>query len=445
MNMLLQKLRTKITHCRGFVCILALCSWTGIVESQAVLTPEDAVNLALNNSFGILVARNNADIARIGNSLGAAGMMPSITANGAAGFAQNNVDLELSNANKITSTHGQTTSRSTGISLSWLLFDGGKMFITKNKLSEIEALGEIHLKDTIQQTVFNVISAYYNVVSQKQELASINEAIMYNKEQVNILQTSFDAGLVAKNSLLQAKIDLNVYLESAINQQFAILSAKRILNQVLARDADTDFEVIDSISTRYVPNREELLQKIFSSNISLLAAQKQVDIARLSLREFNASRMPRLNLTGGYNLSLVDNTASNVLYNHSFGPSVGATLTFPIYQAGTIHRQVATAKLQSSSASYIFENIKLKVGIQVQNALTLFENQQQLLDLEKENEALAKENIEIAIQRLRHGQSNSLEVRQAQESYVNSYTRRINFEYNLKIAETRLKQLVAGL
>jgi outer membrane protein TolC len=392
-----------------------------------------------------MVARNNADIARINNSLGGAGMMPSLTANGSGNFAQNNVDLLLSNQSKIQSTHGQTTAKATGIALSWVLFDGGKMFITKNKLEEIEALGEMHFRDTIQQTVYNVIVAYYNVVSQKQQLASVNEAITYNKEQVNILQTSFDAGLVAKTSLLQAKIDLNVYQESAINQQYAIISAKRVLNQIMARDSDVDFDVIDSISTRYRPDRNQLLQKLYTDNITMLSAQKQVEIARLSMKEFSAARLPRINLSGGYNLSLVDNTASNVLYNHSFGPSFGATLSLPIYQAGTIQRQVSTAKLQMQSASLNLENIKLRVGTQVQNALTQFDNQLELLAIEKENEALAKENIEIAIQRLRLGQSNSLEVRQAEESFVNSHTRRISIEYNLKIAETRLKQLVAGL
>ena len=297
---------------------------TGIACSQPVLTPEDAVSLALENSFGILVARNNADMAKISNSLGASGMLPSINANGSGSFAQNNVDLLLSTQNKIQSSHGRTTVKGTGLALSWLLFDGGKMFVTKNKLNELEALGEMHFRDTIQQTVYNVIAAYFNIVSEKQQLASINEAINLNKEQVNILQTSFDAGLVAKTSLLQAKIDLNVYQETAINQQYAIITAKRVLNQILARDSDTDYEVIDSISTRYVPDRDELFRKLYTSNIKLLAAQKQVDIARLSLREFNASRLPRINLTGGYNLSLVDNTASNVLYNHSFGPSIGS-------------------------------------------------------------------------------------------------------------------------
>ena len=431
--------------CRIFLLISALLFCMGPASSQALLTPEEAIDIALNNSFGVLVARNNADIARINNTIGAAGMLPNINANANGNFSQSNVELELSNNSIIQSSQGQTKSRGANVALSWVLFDGGRMFITKNKLNQIEALGEIHFKDTLQQTIYNVIASYYNIVGQKQQLASINEAINYNKEQVAILQASFNAGLGAKTSFLQAKIDLNVYQEAAINQMYQIVVAKRSLNQLLVRSPEIEFEVVDSIVNDYVPNKDSLFQKLYTSNINILAAQRQLEIARLSMREYKAARYPRINLTSGYNLNLVDNTASNVLYNHSYGPAIGATLSVPIFQAGTINRQVSTSKIQLLTAGYNFDNIKLRVNTQLQNALTQFENQQQLLNIEKENETLAKENIEIAIQRLRLGQANSLEVRQAQESYVFSYTRRITFEYNLKIAETRLKQLVSGL
>ena len=82
---------------------------------------------------------------------------------------------------------------------------------------------------------------------------------------------------------------------------------------------------------------------------------------------------------------------------------------------------------------------------QLQNALTQFENQKQLLTIEKDNAVLAKENLEITIQRLRLGQTTSLEVSLAEGSFVESLTRLINFEYNLKVAETKLKQLLARL
>jgi outer membrane protein TolC len=89
--------------------------------------------------------------------------------------------------------------------------------------------------------------------------------------------------------------------------------------------------------------------------------------------------------------------------------------------------------------------MRLQMNQQLQNALTQFENQLSLLRIEKDNAVLAKENLEISIQRLRYGQTTSLEVSLAEGSFVESLTRLTNFEYNLKVAETKLKQLLSKL
>jgi outer membrane protein TolC len=81
----------------------------------------------------------------------------------------------------------------------------------------------------------------------------------------------------------------------------------------------------------------------------------------------------------------------------------------------------------------------------LQNSLTVFDNQLQLLEIEKKNADLAKENLNITMERLRLGQTTSVELHQAQESYVNSLTRLIDFEYYLKVSETKLKQLLSEL
>jgi len=115
------------------------------------------------------------------------------------------------------------------------------------------------------------------------------------------------------------------------------------------------------------------------------------------------------------------------------------------YNAGETKRKETSAKIQTQSAAYDFQNIQLQVNIQLQNTLIDFENQQKLLKIESENNELAKENIQISLERLKPGQTTSLEVHQAQEDYVQSSTRLINFRYNLKMAETKLKQLVSNL
>jgi outer membrane protein TolC len=306
-------------------------------------------------------------------------------------------------------------------------------------------LGELQFKNQVQQTVFEVITAYYDVVRQKQQLTSINQVISYNLDRVKITQTMFDAGLSAKTNLLQAKIDLNVFQENAINQQSVIFAAKRTLNQILSRKVDTPVEVLDSIALNYAPDKNELIQKLDSVNTSILSSQKQVEIAKLTVKEMSSLRLPKVNFNAGYSLSQSNNSTGSVLMNRTYGPTVGGSVTIPIYQAGTVNRQIKTAKIQLQSSNYDLENTKLQVYEQLQNAITQFENQQQLLNIEKDNALLAKENLEITIQRLRLGQTTSLEVTQAESNFVESLTRLVNFEYNLKVAETKLKQLLGRL
>lgn len=415
------------------------------LQAQQILSVQDAINIALKNSYDIQVAANDASISKTNNTRGNAGMLPTVAVNGSDNLSINNNHQELSNKTETNSSNARTNTLSAGVALTWTLYDGGKMFVTKQKLQEIEAWGELQYKDKVLQTVYNVIVAYYNVVKQKQQLTSINEVINYNLERVKILQTSFDAGNIAKTVLLQAKIDLNVIRENAVNQKDVILVAKKNLNQLLCRDIATEFEVTDVIQTDYLPNADELKQRLYATNTTLLSLQKQVDIAKLTVKEMNTLRYPKFNLSTGYNYSNSDYTASSVLKNRSFGPQIGGTLSIPLYQGGNALRQIRVSTIQLKTNQYNLENAKLAAYTQLVNALTDFEAQKNLLQIEVDNNALAKENVEISIQRLRLGQTTSLEIRQAQESYQDSFTRLLNFEYNLKVSETKLKQLISEL
>ncbi len=418
------------------------------LSAQKLLTSEEAVSIALKNNFEILIARSNADFNKVNNTFGNAGMLPSVSLNGGDNkVASNKVDYINSSGGISTETKAVNNANSiTGnVLLNWTLFDGFKMFVTKRKLSEIDALGEIQFKQQVLQSAFDVTVAYFNVVMQKQQLSSLMEVINYNTERVKILQTSFDAGLSAKNNLLQAKIDLNVFQENALNQQSVIVAAKRILNGLLGQDSETPFEVTDSINVTFKPDRKSLEDQILKINPAILSMQSQVEIARLAVKEYASLGLPKLNFTAGYYFSRTNNTAGFQLYNKSYGPQFGATLSVPLFQGGNVRRLVSGAKIQLQAAEYGLDATKLATNVLLENAITSFEEEQRLLEIELSNDALAKENLDISMQRLRLGQTTALEVRQAQESYVDSRTRLINFSYNLKVAETRLKQLIAAL
>lgn len=428
-----------------FKYIILFLLFTGIMEAQSVLTVDDAIKIALKNNFDILVARNDASIAKVNNTAGNAGMLPTVAITGTGNYGVSNTETKTP-PNTVTDYIAMTSSTlSAGAQLNWNLFDGGKMFVTKNKLNEIQSLGEIQYKDRVMQTLSNVIAAYYDVVRQKQQLSSINEALNFNKDRVTIAQAGFNAGSMLKSDLLQAKIDLNVITESAINQQFTIDAAFKTLNQLLSKKADEIVQISDSIPLNYSPDKDGLIKKINESNTSILSFQKQIDIAQLTLKENRSLYLPTLNFKAGYYASQTVNSVGSTLKSSYIGPEVGGTLVIPVYNAGETKRKVNVAKIQVESAGFDLQNIKLQVSTELLNMLTEFENQQKLLKIETENNELAKENIRISIERLKHGQATSLEVHQAQQDYVESCTRLINFRFNLKIGETKLKQLVSEL
>ncbi|MEI6091217.1 MAG: TolC family protein [bacterium] len=426
-----------------YIFILLFLVQFSSANAQNLLTMDDVVNIALKNSFDILVARNTSEIARTNNTAGNAGMLPTLQVSGSGVYALNNVNQERFDGTKNSYQNNPVTNLSAAAELSWTLFDGGKMFVTKSKLNEIEALGEIQFKSRVLETMYQVIGSYYDIIRQKQQLKSINEVINYNRERVLITETGFNAGSLAKTDLLQAKIDLNVALENAINQEYAISAAKKSLNSLLGQSPDIQFEVSDSIPLTYSPDNNVLTQKLNSSNIDILSFQKNINIAKLTLKENQSAYLPRFDLVGTYNFTQLDNSASLLLTNRTYGPQVAGILQIPLYNSGETRRKIAVSKLEVASTELDLKNIKLQMLTYLQNTLKDFENQRKLLEIETENKALAKENFEISLERLRLGQTNSLEVHLAQEQYVLSCTRLVNFQYNLKIAETKLKQLVA--
>jgi len=423
------------------ILLLISISWTA--QAQQLLTIDDAIAKALKNNYNILVARTSADIDKLNNTMGNAGMLPNVSVNGSGAYQQNDVTLKTAVAGETHTPNVSTKNIGANVELNWKLFDGGKMFVTKNKLNEIAALGELQFREQLMQTVYNIVAAYYDVVRQQQQLKAITEAINFNRERVKIAQLAFTSGAVAKTDLLQAKIDLNVFTENAVNQQAAILAAKRMLNVLLGENREVDFAVSEEIPLNYQPDKAELYSKLLSVNPSLLAVGKQKEIARLAVKENERAYLPQLNFRTGYYLSNTDNSAGQTLLNKSYGPQIGGTLSIPLFTGGETRRKVNVAQQELKSAEFTLENTKIALHTELQNALTEFDNQKQLVVIEAENILLTKENLDISLSRLRLGQTTSLEVHLAQESFVQSATRLTNFKYNLKVAEAKLKQLLA--
>jgi outer membrane protein len=416
-----------------------------LLGAQELLTPEEALRIGMKNNYDILLTRNAADVAALNNSAGAAGMLPDVSINAAASKNQSNIQQRFANGNEISSPNAGGQNYSAGIALGWTVFDGMRMFATRERLQQIETAGEYTWRAQVQRTAADILNGYFNIVRLGELLKATQEVIAVNEERVRITENRLNSGLAAKNELLQARIDLNVQQENLIALQLSHTLAKQQLNQLLARDALLAFAVIESIPEAAIENRTQLQQKILSSNPELLAFQARVNAAGQTVREARAAYMPVVRLNGGYNFGRTENAAGFSLFNQSYGWQGGVTLAMPLYSGGNVKRNVATSRLQFADARYQAERASQAASLQLHNALQTFDARAAMLTLERENENMSRENIKIALERLRLGQGTSLEVKEAQATLAQCLTRSIQARFDLKMAEVDVKQLAGEL
>ncbi len=410
-----------------------------------VLTADDALHIGLKNNFDILVAKNQAEADSIMNTIGEAGMLPTVSLSANYTFNSNDIHQKYSSGSEITKKNVAGDNLNPGIALNWTLFDGTKMFVTKNKLEQIDMLGQYQFKTQVLNSSRDILLAYYDIVRQKEQLNATNEIIKYNEERVTITQTRLDNGLGPKTDLLQAKIDLNVEKETKINQELLLAEAKRNLNTIIARDVNTLYDVEDSIPLSTLSDRTQLEQKMYAANPDLLAFKTQVEISKLAYKETKSYYYPRIGFVAGYNFNQTENAAGFTLLNQAYGWQTGLTFSMPIYQAGKQNHQVEIAQMNIESSEFRFQQATLASSLQLQNAFSIYDSNTQELELEKQNETMARENMELALQRLKLGQGTALDVSLAQSTLSSALFRLTGFEYNVKSSEINVHRQAADL
>lgn len=413
--------------------------------TDPLLSSEEAVRLALEAGYDIRISQADADIARLNNTKGNAGMLPTINLVANETFTLSTFQQKLANGSEFNEAGAPFNNANAGVQLNWTLFDGRRMHITKKRLGELESLGQINLQNTIQQTAAAVLIAYYEIVRGRMQERAIAEVITLNEERLRIAEARLAAGFAAQTDALQARIDLNQRRADLILQQANTANAKRALNRLLVRAPETAFRVDETLSTNLASDRSTLIQKIMSNNPGLLSLQKSAEVAALVVDENRTLNKPRITGNSQLNAVRTDNGAGFLLNNTQAGLSVGAGLVVPLYNGGNVKRQIETARLAAQQSSLRIENQRMVLETELDNQLAIYQSQQQILNLEEENVRIARENLNVSTERFRVGTTNGLEPQIAQNTLEQALARRDLVLFSLKSAEIRLKLLAGEL
>ena len=419
----------------------------GVVTSNAqeILTLENAVKIALENNYEIKIAANTLSIEKTNVAIGNAGMLPTVTAAILDNNSIQNSSQTRQDGTKTELDNAKNNSLTYGVGLDWTVFDGMRMFARLNQLKELQKLGEAQLKLTIITRISDVNAAYYNLVQQQQQLAALDTTIVISNQRLTLAQNRFTIGKASKLEVLNAQVDLNTDQVALLRQKELYANSKILLNQLMARDVATDFKVINELEVDallLLPELKALAQK---QNPQLEAQIINKRVAELELKQIKAARYPTVRVNTGYNFSESQSSLGFVAQSQSRGLNYGFSASLNLFDGFAQHRNEKIAKIQIENSKLNIDQQSLALNAQLATSYQTYLTNLELIALEEKNEAIAKQNLNITLDKFRIGTITTLEFRTAQLNYVNAKVSYSNAQFQGKLSEIALRELAGNL
>lgn len=417
------------------------------MQAQQIYTLQSCLEEGLQNNYSIQIVRNDEQAAHNNATIANAGYLPTL-------------DLSAGYSGSINST--ETTSRETGekssqngvfdqtlnagLSLNWTIFDGLGIQANYKKLKELEQMGETQTRITIENFIAELSAEYYNFVQQNIRLKNLRYAVSLSRERLRIVEARYNIGSFSRLDLQQARVDFNADQASFIKQQELLHSSRIRLNELMAiSDMDAAVTVQDTL---IVPNTllhfDQLWDNTLKTNANLLKAEQNQTLAKLDQKAVLSRNYPYVKANAGYGYTHNIYEMGTNKDRDNLGLNFGVTVGINLFN-GDKRRQSRNAKIAIENARLEREELEQSLRADFINLWQAYQNNINLLQLERDNLIAARDNYEIARDRYLLGDLSGIEMREAQKSLLDAEERILSAEYNTKMCEISLLQISGGV
>lgn len=410
------------------------------LQAQEALDLEKAIQLGLENNLQIKIAVDNAEVRDLEKRTANGLLLPTINSTYLRSFSTEDVTQRFVN-DPAPREIDNAKSRNENFNIAGIYGFRPDAVVSIQRLGQLAEIGELESKVTVENTIAGISTAYYRLILEQQRYQVLKETLKLSKNRLEIAQAQYELGGAGKRDYLTAQVDYNADSSLLLTQQQIIQNAQVNLNELLAVDPEMDFLIQDTISISGILSLEELEENAFMENKQLLVNQRQKNVAFLQIRELQAQRLPVLNFNGSYVNNTLNSDAGFLIQNQRAGFNYGGSVTINLFSGLTLNRRIQTAKVNQRIVDTTVEQFEIQLKSDIRRAYNTYENNLALLEIEKRNFAVAKENTEIALERFRLGIASYLEFRDAQVNLLTAENRLITSIYNIKEQEIELLRL----
>tara|TARA_R110001583_G_scaffold77623_4_gene211224 strand:- start:8316 stop:9632 length:1317 start_codon:yes stop_codon:yes gene_type:complete len=429
-----------------YIIILLLFLSFPASYAQELLTKEEAINLALENNYGIKIVYNGIKIAKNNKSLLNSGYLPTLSSNAGSTFNTDNTDAQFSNGDVSVLKDAKSSRFNASVSLNYTLFDGLGRLYNYKQLKEQYNLSELQARETIENTILQLFSVYYSVAQLSEELVLLNQNLNISKERLTRVNYQFDFGQNTKLAVLNAEVDVNNDSINLINTKQLLSNAKRDLYVVLGKNETPNFLVDTQVLFKIAATKHKLFEQVKTNNVTLLQIEKNILVSDFQLKANKSGYLPTIGLTSTYSWSKNNNNAASFLIGSTnTGISTGFNLTWNLFNSGKTRTQVQNAKINFETQQFSKQQSQLQVNRDFNNTWEDYKNKLFILQTQQKNVETNERNFSRTKELFSLGQVTSIDFRQAQVNLLSAQFNLNQAKFSAKNAELKLLQLSGEL
>lgn len=414
---------------------------------EEVLTKDEAISLVLENNLGIKVARNIKNIDENNASILNSGYLPTVTANAGGTIDRQNTEGSLANGETRTADGAETRRYNASVNVNYTLFDGLGRYYNYKSFQERNEQSELEVKQTIETTILQLFSVYYEVARLTENTNNLEQALEISKDRFKRAQYQFEYGQNTGLDVLNAEVDINTDSINLLNSRQQLRNTIRDLNLILNRELSTQFAADTTVN--FVPGlqMENIHNEAKLNNVRLQIAEKDININNYGIKIARSAFLPTIGLTGSYGWNESNNNSplAFTIQNSSTGVSGGVNLTWSLFDGGRSITGIKNARIGYENQELLKKQIELEVERDINNAWDSYTNALYVLQVQEKNLQTNQDNFNRTDERYRLGQVTSIEFRQAQLNLLNAELAKSQAKYNAKLAELQMLQISGQL
>lgn len=267
----------------------------------------------------------------------------------------------------------------------------------------------------VNDLVLDVKTAYFNVLKAQRLVEAARQAVELLQAHRNMAKDFFDVGMVPKNDVLRAEVELANGTYNLTKVGNALEMTRANFNTVLRRDVNEPVVLEDVPDLRPVDGsladvRKQALEgrpEIKSYAMKTEQADRYVDAAR---SEF----FPTISAVGHYERFGDTPGVSGSPYQDAESWYVGGMLSWNFWEWGRTKYRVDAVKSRRNQAQNALEGLKDQVTLEVKNAWLQLEEARKQVGVTKKAIEQAEENFRMSQERYREQVGTATEVLDAQ-------------------------------